>query len=103
MGAPRAGRAAAGLDRDLTAWWIGAALLALPAVVSPLEVRYLYALTAPVAAAAGLGVDPPPSAGRGSPRARLGRSSPSRPRSGPANLAAAVFSQVPGVSAADEL
>ena len=51
-----AGNAAAvGLDRDLTAWWIGAALLALPAVVSPLEVRYLYALTAPVAAAAGLG------------------------------------------------
>jgi hypothetical protein len=46
----------AGLDRDWTAWWIGAALLALPAVVSPLEVRYLYALTAPVAAAAGVGL-----------------------------------------------
>jgi hypothetical protein len=43
------------LDRALAAYWLAAAALALPAVVSPLEVRYLYALTAPVAAAAGLG------------------------------------------------
>jgi hypothetical protein len=43
------------VDRDLAAWWIGAGLLALPALVSPLEVRYLYALTPAVAAAAGRG------------------------------------------------
>jgi hypothetical protein len=45
----------ASLDRDLAAWWIGAGLLALPALVSPLEVRYLYALAPAVAAAAGRG------------------------------------------------
>ncbi len=44
-----------GIDRDLAAWWIGAGVLALPAIVSPLEVRYLYALTPAVAAAAGRG------------------------------------------------
>jgi hypothetical protein len=49
-------RAAAALDRDLSAWWIGVGALAVPAIVSPLEVRYLYALTAPLAAAAGLGL-----------------------------------------------
>jgi hypothetical protein len=43
------------LDRDLTAWWIACGILALPAIASPLEVRYLYSLTVPVAAAAGLG------------------------------------------------
>ena len=43
------------MDRDLGACWIACALLAVPAIVSPLEVRYLHALTVPVAAAAGLG------------------------------------------------
>jgi hypothetical protein len=46
---------AGGLDRDLAAWWAGVGLLALPAIVSPLEVRYLYALAPPLAAAAGRG------------------------------------------------
>jgi hypothetical protein len=41
--------------RDFVAYAAGAALLALPAVVSPLEVRYLYALGLPVAVFAGLG------------------------------------------------
>jgi hypothetical protein len=45
------------VDRDLAAFWIAGLLLAVPAVVSPLEVRYLYALTLPLAAAAGLGWD----------------------------------------------
>ena len=44
-----------GLDRDLAAWWIGIGLLAVPAIASPLEVRYLYALAPPLAAAAGRG------------------------------------------------
>lgn len=43
------------LDRDLAAWWIAAGALALPALVSPLEVRYLYALAPAVAIAAGRG------------------------------------------------
>jgi len=42
-------------DRDLAGWWIGAGLLALPAIVSPLEVRYLYALAPVLAIAAGRG------------------------------------------------
>ena len=48
-------RSGAGIDRDLAALWIGAGVLALPAIVSPLDVRYLYALTPAVAAAAGRG------------------------------------------------
>jgi hypothetical protein len=44
------------LDRALAAYAVAAAALAVPAVVSPLEVRYLYALSLPVAAAAGLGL-----------------------------------------------
>jgi hypothetical protein len=43
------------LDRDLAAWWVVCGFLALPAILSPLEVRYLYALTLPLAAAAGRG------------------------------------------------
>lgn len=43
------------LDRDLAAWWAAAGVLLLPAIVSPLEVRFLYALTPAVAAAAGRG------------------------------------------------
>ena len=49
------GRSDTGLDRDLAAWWIGAGALAMAAIVSPVEVRYLYALTPAVAAAAGRG------------------------------------------------
>src|SRR5262249_51732557 len=45
-----------GLDRDLVAYWAAGALLFLPAVLSPLDVRYLYALTLPVAVAAAGGV-----------------------------------------------
>jgi hypothetical protein len=44
------------LNRDLRAYWCAGVLLALPAVVSPLEVRYLYALTLPVAVAAASGL-----------------------------------------------
>jgi hypothetical protein len=53
-GAPSSG---SHLDRDLCAFWVAGLLLAVPAVVSPLEVRYVYALTLPLAAAAGLGWD----------------------------------------------
>jgi hypothetical protein len=59
VGRPRPRRGepddARALDRDLAAWWIACAALALPAILSPLEVRYLYALTVPVAVAAGRG------------------------------------------------
>jgi hypothetical protein len=44
------------VERTLAAWWVGAGALALPAIVSPIEVRYVYALTAPLAAAAGAGL-----------------------------------------------
>jgi hypothetical protein len=44
------------LDRDLAAYWIAGAALALPAVLTPLDVRYLYALTLPVAVAAAWGL-----------------------------------------------
>jgi hypothetical protein len=44
-----------GLDRDLAACWAAGAALALAAAISPLEVRYLYALTVPLAAAAAAG------------------------------------------------
>jgi hypothetical protein len=46
----------AGLDRDLAAYWGAGAVLAAAAVVSPLEVRYLYALALPLAVAAAQGV-----------------------------------------------
>jgi hypothetical protein len=41
--------------RDVAAAFVSVAALALPAVISPLEVRYLYALTLPLAVAAGAG------------------------------------------------
>ncbi len=43
------------LDRQLAAFWLAGAALFLLALVSPLEVRYLYALTLPVAVAAAKG------------------------------------------------
>jgi hypothetical protein len=39
----------ADLRRGLAAYWVAAGVFFLPALVSPLEVRYLYALTIPVA------------------------------------------------------
>ena len=42
-------------ERDLAAYWISGLALVIPAVVSPLEVRYLYGLTAAVALSAGAG------------------------------------------------
>jgi len=44
------------LDRDLVAYWAAGAALALPAMLTPLDVRYLYALTVPLAAAGGAGL-----------------------------------------------
>lgn len=44
------------LERNLTAFWIAGGLLAAAAVVSPLDVRYLYALTPCAAVAAADGV-----------------------------------------------
>jgi len=41
--------------RDLASYWLAGLVLAVPAVVSPLEVRYLYGLTAAVALSAGAG------------------------------------------------
>lgn len=51
----RQGAPATALDRDLTAFWCAGLALAAAALVSPLEVRYLYALTVPLAVAAGRG------------------------------------------------
>ena len=45
-----------GLERDLLAFWAAGAALLLPALATPLDVRYLYALTVPVAVAAGTGL-----------------------------------------------
>jgi hypothetical protein len=42
-------------DRALAAYWMAGLALAIPAIVSPLEVRYLYGLTAAVALGAGAG------------------------------------------------
>ena len=42
-------------SRDLAAYWLAGLVLAVPAIVSPLEVRYLYGLTAAVALSAGAG------------------------------------------------
>ena len=47
---------ASALDRDLVAYWAAGAALALPAMLTPLDVRYLYALTVPLAAAGGAGL-----------------------------------------------
>jgi hypothetical protein len=55
LGWPR--RVRASLDRDLLAFWAAGGLLAVCALVSPLEVRYLYALTAPLAVAAAEGLE----------------------------------------------
>lgn len=55
IGRPRpsgAGRA----ERSLTAYWVAGLLLAVPAILSPFEVRYVYALTAAVALSAAAGV-----------------------------------------------
>src|SRR5207249_6153842 len=54
LGRPRPGRSA--LDRDLAAYWAAGAVLAVPAIFSPLDVRFLYALTVPLAAAGGAGL-----------------------------------------------
>jgi hypothetical protein len=54
FGRPRP--ASGAVERTLAAWWAGAGLLILPAIVSPIEVRYVYALTAPLAAVAGAGL-----------------------------------------------
>ena len=43
-------------ERDLAAYWVAGLALAVPAVVSPLEVRYLYGLTAALALSAGRGM-----------------------------------------------
>lgn len=54
LGRPRPGRSP--LDGDLAAYWIAGAALALPAVLTPVDVRYLYALTLPVAVAGAWGL-----------------------------------------------
>jgi hypothetical protein len=47
----RARRTEGALERDLTAYWASGLVLLLLAVATPLEVRYLYALTLPLAVA----------------------------------------------------
>jgi hypothetical protein len=42
------------VERDLRAFWAAGAVLCVAALVSPLEVRYVYALTLPLAAAAAM-------------------------------------------------
>jgi len=54
IGRPRPRRSL--LERDLAAYWLAGAALALPAVLTPLDVRYLYALTLPVAVAGAWGL-----------------------------------------------
>jgi hypothetical protein len=54
IGRPRSRRSP--LDRDLAAYWLAGAALAVPAVLTPVDVRYLYALTLPVAAAGAWGL-----------------------------------------------
>jgi len=56
IGRPRPREPAEVLDRDLAAYWAAGAVLVLPAILTPLDVRYLYALTVPLAAAGGAGV-----------------------------------------------
>jgi hypothetical protein len=55
LGLPKLRRG--GLDADLVAYWLAGAALAALAVVSPIEVRYLHALTLPLAVAVGTGAD----------------------------------------------
>lgn len=55
LGLPRLARG--GLDRDLAGFWLAGLALAAAAVVSPLEVRYIYALGAPLAVAAAAGFE----------------------------------------------
>ena len=62
-GRPRPG--ASRLDRDLAAFWAAGGLLVLPALLTPLDVRYLYALTVPLAVAAATGAGALPAWGRG--------------------------------------
>jgi hypothetical protein len=54
LGRPRPARSL--MDRDLAAYWIAGAALILPAILTPLDVRYLYALTLPVAVAGAWGL-----------------------------------------------
>jgi hypothetical protein len=54
LGRPRAARSL--LDRDLAAYWIAGAALVVPAILTPLDVRYLHALTLPVAVAGAWGL-----------------------------------------------
>lgn len=54
LGRPRAARGP--MDRDLAAYWIAGAALFVPAIGTPLDVRYLYAMTLPVAVAAACGL-----------------------------------------------
>ena len=54
-------------QRDLAAYWLAGLALAVPAIVSPLEVRYLYGLTAAVALSSGAGAARLEAAG-GAPR-----------------------------------
>jgi hypothetical protein len=53
------------LDRDLVAYWAAGAVLALPAMFTPVDVRYLYALTIPLAAAGGAALVKVREGGRG--------------------------------------
>jgi hypothetical protein len=53
------------LDRDLVAYWAAGAVLALPAMFTPVDVRYLYALTVPLAAAGGAALGKLREGGRG--------------------------------------
>jgi hypothetical protein len=53
IGRPRAG---APMARELGAVWLAGALLAVAAVTTPVEVRYLYSLTFPLSIAAAAGV-----------------------------------------------
>jgi hypothetical protein len=55
LGAPRPGGSR--LDANLFAFWIAGGGLAMLAVLSPLEVRYLHALTLPLAVAIAVGAD----------------------------------------------
>jgi len=56
VGRPRPRESRTTLDRDLAAYWAAGAVLAVPAILTPLDVRYLYALSVPLAAAAGAGL-----------------------------------------------
>jgi hypothetical protein len=54
VGLPRPRRSL--LDLDLAAYWAAGMALSVPAILTPLDVRYLYALTVPVAVAAAWGL-----------------------------------------------